>query len=204
DAPRDFGGLRLGGLGRGVAGEQQQAVIRHGIDAGGIAELLADLVFGLERDVLVFELRARRTAIGDDYRRSRRRAAHHQRRACRQRQGGGAEHCGQQQRSGNCLGVGHHSVSPRSRASIPSHMACSIRAWISWMRMVRSLGTHKWTSCAVKSSLITPPPLPVSAMTDISRSWAACTARTTFAELPLVDMATSRSPGWPRAPTWRS
>src|SRR3546814_4021848 len=64
----------------------------------------------------------------------------------------------QQQGAGNRLGVGHHSVSPRRRASIPSHRACSSRAWTSWMRMVRSWGTHKWTSCAVRSSLTTPPP----------------------------------------------
>ncbi|MNR56589.1 hypothetical protein D3C85_1771900 [compost metagenome] len=44
-----------------------------------------------------------------------------------------------------------------------------------------------------------PPSRPVRATTTISRSWAAWMAWITLAELPLVEMARSTSPGWPRA-----
>ncbi|CFV98559.1 Uncharacterised protein [Bordetella pertussis] len=87
---------------------------------------------------------------------------------------------------------------------MPSHRACSKMIWTSWIRMVRSCGTQRWTSCGVMSSPMTPPPLPVSAMTCISRSRAVSMARTTLGELPLVEIATSTSPGWPSAWTCRS
>ncbi|MNG28503.1 hypothetical protein D3C84_1137760 [compost metagenome] len=87
---------------------------------------------------------------------------------------------------------------------MPSHSACSNRIWTSWIRMVRSLGTHRWTSMGVMSSPMTPPPLPVRASTCISRALAASMARTTLGELPLVEMATSTSPACPKALTWRS
>ena len=44
----------------------------------------------------------------------------------------------------------------------------------------------------------------LSATTTISRSCAASTAASTLAELPLVDKASSTSPAWPSARTWRA
>ena len=71
----------------------------------------------------------------------------------------------------------------------------------SWMRAVRSCGTHRCTSPAASIAPIWPPPLPVSATTRISRSCAATIAATTLAEFPDVDNASSASPLAPSART---
>ena len=58
-----------------------------------------------------------------------------------------------------------------------------------------------WTSVSVSRSRILPPALPVSAITVISLARAASIAASTLAELPLVDIASSMSPGAPSAST---
>ena len=50
-----------------------------------------------------------------------------------------------------------------------------------------------WTSAASSALPSAPPRRPVSATTFIPRSWAARTAATTFAELPLVEIASRQS-----------
>src|SRR5437762_2456705 len=55
------------------------------------------------------------------------------------------------------------------------------------------------TSSGLSIAAILPPPLPVSAITRTPSSCAACSASSTFFELPLVEMASSTSPRRPRA-----
>jgi hypothetical protein len=68
---------------------------------------------------------------------------------------------------------------------------------------VRSLGTQMWTSVSRKACAILPPLRPLRPTTTISRACAASIAASTLAELPLVEMASNTSPGWPSARTWR-
>jgi hypothetical protein len=54
-------------------------------------------------------------------------------------------------------------------------------------------------SSARSAAPILPPPLPVSATTRMPSSCAAWIASTTFAELPLVEIASNASPRRPMA-----
>ncbi|MNC75038.1 hypothetical protein D3C75_1265020 [compost metagenome] len=67
------------------------------------------------------------------------------------------------------------------------------------MRAVTRAGTRISTSSGSSSEAMPPPSRPVRATTVISRSWAAWMAWITLPELPLVEIASSTSPGWPRA-----
>ena len=49
-----------------------------------------------------------------------------------------------------------------------------------------------------------PPLRPVNAITCMPRTRATSAARSTFGELPDVEIATSTSPAWPSASTWRA
>src|SRR5690606_8639196 len=176
-----------------------------GVDAHPlpVGEEALHLVCDLQFDGFVFHLLTGRAAIGRDQGGSGRRAPYHEGGAAMEARERGQPDGGQQHPGGEGA-VSHHSVSPRSRTSMPSHSACSSRMWTSWMRIVRSWGTQRWMSVSWSMRPISPPPLPVRAMTVISRSCAASIAVMTLAELPLVEVATRASPGWPRALTWRS
>src|SRR5205807_836607 len=93
-----------------------------------------------------------------------------------------------------CRSGGYRSRSTRSARS------CSTARWHSWIVAVESLGILMDTSASGPSR---PPERPVRAITSSSRSCASRAARTTFSELPLVEIATSASPGRPSASSCR-
>ncbi|MNH42202.1 hypothetical protein D3C79_1038540 [compost metagenome] len=67
------------------------------------------------------------------------------------------------------------------------------------MRAVTVEGTRISTSSGSSNEAMPPPSRPVNATTIISRSCAAWIAWITLAELPLVEIASRTSPGWPSA-----
>jgi len=74
---------------------------------------------------------------------------------------------GEQRRGDPC---GH---SPNRRKSMISHRQCRLSKCTSWMRAVLCASTQISTSSARSARAISPPSRPVSAITRISRSWAA-------------------------------
>src|SRR5690606_6177337 len=140
-----------------VAGKQQQAGVGGCVDARLVFEEAAHFGSGLHFDGLVFDLLAGRAPVGCDAGGGGRRAAPDQGAAARQAGEPGQGKAGQQE-SLRVTWFAHYRVSPRSKASIPSHSAWSRTMWTSWMRMVRSWGTHRWMSVSCRRPAMLPPP----------------------------------------------
>src|SRR6185369_810530 len=165
-----------------------------------VGKRLVEAAAALHLDQLVVDLRAAGAPVGGDDRAADDGSADHHRHAAGEQRADERE----RERAGQvpAYAAGHvSSSSPSSCRSTASHRQCSTSRWISWMRAVRSCGTQMWTSVSVSWSRILPPPLPVSAITVISLARAAAIAASTFAELPLVDIASRTSPGAPSAST---
>src|SRR5690606_809665 len=114
------------------------------------------------------------------------------------RRGQDAAAAGQSECEQDDSDTGHSSL-PNSWRSIRSHRQWMASRWTPWMRAVERAGTRISTSSGSSSEVIAPPSRPVRATTCISLSWAACIACRTLAELPLVEIASSTSPGCPSA-----
>src|SRR5690554_2986295 len=174
---------------RNLAGEQGHAVVAHHIEAGlaflvGVS--LGDIDAGFGFDQLVIDTATQSAGaviVIDGVLPGRSQHATAASQGHRQDHGGQAD----------------HSSLPNSCRSIRSHRQWIANRWTSWIRAVERAGTRISTSSGSSSDAMPPPSRPVSATTSMSRSWAAWMACRTLPELPLVEIASSTSPGCPRA-----
>src|SRR6185312_9306999 len=190
--PADFRlDLRARGLVGRFASKQHVAVVARGVEVA-VAEAVLDAE-DLELDVLVLDVHAGGAPVA------------------RHEGGGAGPGDGERDAAGQGGegrgGEGHggerafHRFSPKITLSTTSQRQCTARRWISWTRIVRGCSTLRWKSLSRSMRPISPPSRPVSAITRMPRACAERIAAITFFELPEVEMASRKSPAWPRAST---
>ena len=201
--PRRLLDRGLVGLCRHFAGQQHDAVVAGHVDMATVADRFANARRGPGLQTLVLDQRARGAAVGDHHAAGRR-AADQQRRAAtegrrawpqsRDRSGG------RPRRQGGELGEVSWVFLFSEQLKVDRVAQAMQHQQMDFLDAGGALVRHADVHVGLGSgSRIWPPPWPVSAITVMSLARAASTAASTLAELPLVLMASSTSPGAPSA-----